>query len=103
MDSVLPNVTGEGSSLSYDEVLRRVKEFDGMVYSIWVKTQSYVPLSVNDIQQETWDQGHDDMQELAENGGGAFYECKRLEDLAGSYSRVVADLGTLYTFLSSHK
>jgi Ca-activated chloride channel homolog len=97
MDSTLPNVTGEGSTLSYDEVLRRVKEFDGMVYSIWVKTQSYVPLSVNDIQQETWDQGHDDMEEIAVNGGGAFYECKRLEDLAGSYDRVVADLGTLYT------
>ena len=97
MDSTLPNVTGEGSTLSYDELVRRVREFDGIVYSIWVKTQSYVPLSVNDIQQETWDDGHDDMKELAEEGGGAFYESKRLEDLAGAYDRVVADLGTLYT------
>jgi len=78
-------------------VARRVKEFDGVVYSIWVKTQSYVPLSVKDIQQETWDLGHDDMKDLAEVGGGAFYECKKLEDLAGSYERVVADLGMLYT------
>jgi len=97
MDSTLPNVTGEGSTLSYEEVARRVKEFDGVVYSIWVKTQSYVPLSVKDIQQETWDLGHDDMKDLAEVGGGAFYECKKLEDLAGSYERVVADLGMLYT------
>ena len=97
MDSVLPNVTGEGSTLSYEEVVRRVKEFDGVVYSIWVKTQSYVPLSVNDIQQETWDLGHDDMKDLAESGGGAFYECKKLDDLAGAYYRVVADLGMLYT------
>lgn len=97
LDSVMPNVTGEGSTLSYEELTRRVKEFDGLVYSIWVKTQSYVPLSVNDIQQETFDDAHDDMQELAENGGGAFYECKALEDLAGAYERVVADLGTLYT------
>ena len=97
MDSTMPNVTGEGSSLSYADLLRRVKEFDGIVYSIWVKTQSYVPLSVNDIQQETWDDGHDDMKELADAGGGAFYESKRLEDLAGAYDRVVADLGTLYT------
>lgn len=97
MDSTLPNVTGEGSALSYDELVRRVKEFDGIVYSIWVKTQSYVPLSVRDIQQETWDDGHDDLKELADEGGGAFYESKRLEDLAGAYDRVVADLGTLYT------
>src|SRR5712691_1735687 len=97
LDSVLPNVTGEGSKLSYEQLVRRVKEFDGVVYSIWVKTQSYVPLSVNDIQQETWDLGHDDMKDLAESGGGAFYECKKLDDLAGAYERVVADLGMLYT------
>ena len=32
LDSVLPNVTGEGSKLSYQEVIRRAKEFDGVVY-----------------------------------------------------------------------
>ena len=97
LDSVMPNVTGEGSTLSYEEVTRRVKEFDGVLYSVWVKTQAYVPLSIHDIQQETFDDAHDDMQELAENGGGAFYECKALSDLAGAYERVVADLGTVYT------
>ena len=97
LDSTLPNVTGEGSTLSYEEVSRRVKEFDGVLYSIWVKTQSYVPLSIHDIQQETWDDGHDDLKDLAEDGGGAFYECLRLEDLAGAYTRVVADLGMVYT------
>jgi VWFA-related protein len=97
LDSVMPNVTGEGSTLSYEEVIRRVKEFDGVLYSVWVKTQSYEPLSIHDIQQETFDDAHDDMQELAENGGGAFYECKALSDLAGAYERVVTDLGTVYT------
>jgi VWFA-related protein len=97
MDSVLPNVTGEGSTLSYEELSRRVKEFDGVVYSIWVKTQSYVPLSIHDIQQETFDQGHDDMKDLADDGGGMFYECRSLADLAGAYERVVADLGMVYT------
>jgi Ca-activated chloride channel family protein len=97
LDSVMPNVTGEGSTLSYEELTRRIKEFDGVVYSVWVKTQSYTPLSIHDIQQETFDDAHDDMKELADNGGGAFYECKSLEDLAGAYERVVADLGTVYT------
>jgi Ca-activated chloride channel family protein len=97
LDSVMPNVTGEGSTLSYEEVIRRVKEFDGVVYSIWVKTQNYVPLSIHDIQQETFDDAHDDMKELADNGGGSFYECEKLEDLRGAYDRVVADLGMVYT------
>lgn len=97
LDSVLPNVTGEGSKLSYQEVVRRAKEFDGVVYSIWVDTQSYEPLSPLDIQQETFDLAHDRLRELADVGGGAFYECEELKDLAGAYDRVVADLGMLYT------
>ena len=54
-------------------------------------------MSPLDIQQETFDLAHDQMKELAEAGGGAFYECEKLEDLAGAYDRVVADLGTVYT------
>jgi VWFA-related protein len=97
MDSVMPNVTGEGSTTTYSEMLRRVKEFDGVVYSIWTDTQNYEPLSPLDIQQETFDLAHDQMRELADAGGGAFYECEQLSDLAGAYDRVVADLGTVYT------
>ena len=97
LDSVLPNVTGEGSTLSYDEVVRRTKEFDGVLYSIWVDTQSYEPLSPGDIQQETFDLAHDRMKQFADVGGGGFYECEELKDLAGAYDRVVADLGMLYT------
>ena len=97
LDSVLPNVTGEGSRLTYQEVLRRAREFDGVIYTIWTETQSYEPLSPGDIQQATFDLAHDQMKEIADEGGGAFYECFKLEDLAGAYDRVVADLGTLYT------
>jgi VWFA-related protein len=97
LDSVLPNVTGEGSTLSYDEMIRRAKEFDGVIYTIWTDTQDYEPLSPLDIQQETFDLAHNQMRDLADAGGGGFYECEKLEDLAGAYDRVVADLGTLYT------
>lgn len=37
------------------------------------------------------------MKEMADVGGGVFYEVERLEDLAGAYQRVVNDLGTLYS------
>jgi len=97
LDSLLPNVTGEGSALSYADLLRRVKEFDGVAYTIWTDTQSYQPLSPLDIQQETFDLAHDRLKELADEGGGLFYECEELKDLAGAYERVVADLGMVYT------
>src|SRR5437016_2192169 len=91
LDSVLPNVTGEGSKLSYEEIIHRAQEFDGVIYSIWTDTQSYEPLSPGDIQQETFDLAHDRMKEFADIGGGVFYEPEKLEDLAGAYERVVAD------------
>jgi VWFA-related protein len=96
LDSTLPNVTGDGSALEYRELLGRVQEFDGVFYSLWLDTE-YEALSELDVQPETVDLAHDRMKELSEAGGGMFYEVEKLEDLAGAYERVVADLGTLYS------
>jgi VWFA-related protein len=97
MDSTLPNVTGVGSTIAYEEVRSRVQEFDGVVYSVWTNTEYYEAISPLDIQPETYDLAHDRMEELASAGGGAFYEVEKIEDLAGAYERVVADLGTVYS------
>lgn len=96
LDSSLPNVTGDGSTLTYKELLSEVREFDGVLYSLWLNTE-YESLSPLDVQPETFDAAHDQMKELAEAGGGMFYEVEKLEDLAGAYERVVADLGTVYS------
>ena len=96
LDSTLPNVTGTGSTLSFEEVRSRAQEFDGVVYTVWTSTE-YEAFSPEDIQPETFDLAHDRMQELADAGGGTFYEVEKLEDLAGAYERVVADLGTVYS------
>jgi VWFA-related protein len=97
LDSTLPNVTGRGSTLAYEELRSRAQEFDGILYSVWTNTEFYEAFSPEDIQPETYDLAHDRMNELADAGGGAFYEVDRLEDLAGAYERVVADLGTVYS------
>jgi VWFA-related protein len=97
LDSTLPNVTGVGSTTSYEEIRSRVQEFDGVVYTVWTNTEFYEAFSPEDIQPETYDLAHDRMRELAEAGGGLFYEVEKLEDLAGAYERVVADLGTVYS------
>ena len=97
LDSTLPNVTGRGSTLAYEELRSRAQEFDGILYAVWTNTEFYEAFSPQDIQPETYDLAHDRMNELADAGGGAFYEVERLEDLSGAYERVVADLGTVYT------
>ena len=97
LDSTLPNVTGVGSRATYEEIRSRVQEFDGVVYAVWTNTEFYEAFSPEDIQPETHDLAHKRMGELAEAGGGLFYEVEKLEDLAGAYERVVADLGTVYS------
>lgn len=96
LDSTMPNVTGVGSQLSFDEVRSRVQEFDGVFYTVWTSTE-YEAFSPEDIQPETFDLAAERLGQLAAAGGGVSYEVERLEDLAGAYERVVADLGTVYT------
>lgn len=96
LDSVLPNVQGEGSATSYEDLRRRVQEFDGLLYTVWTDN-TYEALSPQDIQPETFDLVYDRMEELAALGGGVFYDVEKLDDLAGVYGRVVADLGTVYS------
>ena len=97
LDGTIPGVNGQrGSQHSYREVLNRIQEFDGVLYTLWVNTE-YEALNPNDTQPEAFDAGHDRMKEMADTGGGVFYEVESLADLAGAYEQVVTDLGTVYS------
>jgi VWFA-related protein len=97
LDGKIPGVSGQvGSTIGYNEILSRIREFDGVLYTLWLNTE-YEAFSPLDTQPEAFEMGHDRMQKMAEAGGGMFYEVERLADLAGAYERVVADLGTLYS------
>ena len=58
LDSTMPNVTGEGSKLPYEELRSLAQEFDGVLYTIWTSTE-YEAFSPEDIQPETFDLAHD--------------------------------------------
>ena len=97
LDGTIPGVSGQyGSQMSYQEALRTIQEFDGVLYTLCLDT-FYVAMNPRDTQPEAFDLAYDRMKEMADAGGGTFYEVKRLTDLAGAYEQVVADLGTLYS------
>jgi VWFA-related protein len=96
LDGSIPGVKGDGSKLPYKDLLSHIAEFDGVVYTLWLNTE-YEALHPDDTQPEAFEAGYDRMKETADIGGGVFYEVDRLEDLAGAYERVVADLGTVYS------
>lgn len=97
LDGTIPGISGQqGSRSTYPETLRNIQEFDGVLYTLWLNTE-YEAMSPLDTQPEAFDAGHDRMKEMADAGGGVFYEVERLTDLAGAYEQVVADLGTMYS------
>jgi VWFA-related protein len=97
LDGTIPGVSGQqGSRQTYQETLRNIQEFDGVLYTLWLNTE-YEAMSPLDTQPEAFDASHDRMKEMAEAGGGVFYPVERLTDLAGAYEQVVADLGTMYS------
>jgi VWFA-related protein len=97
LDGTVPGVSDQvGSQTTYREMLDQLQEFDGVFYTLWLNTR-YVALNPRDTQPEAFDEAYDRMREMSEAGGGIFYEVQRLEDLAGAYERVVADLGTVYS------
>jgi VWFA-related protein len=96
LDGSIEGVQGDGSKIAYKEFLNDVREFDGVIYTLWLNTY-YEALNAQDTQPEAFDTGYDRMKELADAGGGMFYEVESLDDLAGAYERVVADLGTVYS------
>ena len=97
LDGTIPGISGQiGSKTSYQETLRNIQEFDGVLYTLWLNTE-YEAMSPLDTQPEAFDAGHDRMKEMADAGGGVFYPVERLTDLAGAYEQVVADLGTVYS------
>jgi VWFA-related protein len=97
LDGTIPGISGQqGSKNSYQETLRNIQEFDGVLYTLWLNTE-YEALSPLDTQPEAFDTAYNRMKEMAESGGGIFYPVERLTDLAGAYEQVVADLGTVYS------
>lgn len=97
LDGTIPGVSGQqGSHSTYQETLRNIQEFDGVLYTLWLNTE-YEAMNPQDTQPEAFDAGHNRMKEMADAGGGVFYEVEKLTDLAGTYEQVVADLGTMYS------
>lgn len=97
LDGTIPGVSGQqGSRHTYQETLRNIQEFDGVLYTLWLNTE-YEAMSPLDTQPEAFDAGHDRMKEMSDAGGGVFYQVEKLTDLAGAYEQVVADLGTMYS------
>jgi VWFA-related protein len=96
VDNALPDVFGDGSQTSFDQLLRMVRDSEVIVFPIYLDTETEVfqrtrtPHSAFAIAREQ-------LGQLATTSGSRFYRANQLKDLDDVYQQVIGDLGRIYS------
>lgn len=96
VDNALPDVFGDGSQTSFDQLLRMVRDSEVIVFPIYLDTETEVfqrtrtPHSAFAIAREQ-------LRQLATTSGSRFYRANQLKDLDDVYQQVIGDLGRIYS------
>ena len=95
VDNALPEVFGEGSKTTFDELMELVRRSDTIVLPIYLDTEREsnwhgTPPSAYAIAREQ-------LALLASESGNQVYQARKLKDLEGVYEQVIRDLSTVYS------
>ena len=96
VDNALPDVFGDGSQTSFDQLLRMVRDSEVILFPIYLDTEAEVfqrtrtPHSAFAIAREQ-------LGQLASTSGSRFYRANQLRDLDDVYQQVIGDLGRIYS------
>src|SRR3989440_5107193 len=95
VDNALPEVFGEGSKTTFDELMELVRRSDTIVLPIYLDTEREsnwhgTPPAAYAIAREQ-------LALLASESGNQVYQARKLKDLEGVYEQVIRDLSTVYS------
>jgi VWFA-related protein len=96
VDNALPDIVGEGSSTSFEELIEIVRRSDAIVLPIYLDTEKEgviryrMPPSAYALARQQLDQ-------LAAESGNVVYRARKIKDLEGVYPRVIQSLSTVYS------
>jgi VWFA-related protein len=95
VDNALPDVFGDGSTTTFDQLLEILRRTDSIVMPIYLDTEKEsnprsTPPSAYAMARET-------LVVLAEESGNVIYHARKLKDLEGVYQQVIRDLSTVYS------
>jgi len=96
VDNALPEVYGDGSQTTFEQLLSTVGRSDALVFPVYVDTEPdeakrhRTPRSAYGIAREQ-------LEQLARTSGTVKYQAKELKDLDKVYERVIQDLSTVYS------
>lgn len=96
VDNALPDVFGEGSKTTFDELLVSVKRSSTIVFPIYLDTEGEETRRHRNP-ASAFALARNQLAQLADASGTIVYRAGKIKDLEGVYERVIRDLGTVYS------
>jgi VWFA-related protein len=96
VDNALPDVFGDGSQTSFDQLLRMVHDSEAIVFPIYLDTEEEV-FKRTRTPRSAFAMARNQLVQLASTSGSRFYRANQLKDLDNVYRQVIGDLGRIYS------
>jgi VWFA-related protein len=95
VDNALGYSLDDGSSISFADLLEKVRHSDAMLIPIYLDTES--DRSSFGFLKTMYQNARNTLALLAEESGGLYYKARKIDDLEGVYEQVINDLGKVYS------
>ena len=96
VDNALPDVFGDGSQTSFDQLLRLVRASETIVFPIYLDTEDEV-FKRTRTPHSAYALAREQLGQLASASGSRLYRANKLKDLDDVYKQVISDLGRIYS------
>ena len=96
VDNALPDVFGDGSGTSFDQLLHLVRDSEAMVFPIYLDTEDEV-FKRTRTPRTAFALAREQLGQLASTSGTRLYRANKLKDLDDVYKQVIGDLGRVYS------
>ena len=95
VDNALPDVFGDGSRTTFDELMDIIRRSDSIVLPIYLDTEKET--DKHGTLREAYALARQQLAMLAAESGNAIYQARKVKDLEGVYQQVIRDLSTVYS------
>ncbi len=96
VDNALPDVVGEGSRTTFEELLEIVRRSDTIVLPIYLDTEKE-GVRQHRMLATAYGLARQQLDQLAAESGNVVYRARKVKDLEGVYTRIMHDLSTVYS------
>ncbi|HEV7681843.1 MAG TPA: VWA domain-containing protein [Pyrinomonadaceae bacterium] len=96
VDNALPDVAGDGSQTTFDQLLQLTQTSETLVFPIYLDTEEKT-FKKNRTPHSAFALAREQLGQLASASGTRFYRADKLKDLDNVYEQVIGDLGRIYS------